>query len=825
VVAAAEGEREGATDVALMGAPLLGRTVELAELLRMLDEPESRLVSITGRSGVGKTRLALEVVRRLVVTDPRAAVAVPLATVHDPELLVHEIAHALGVVALPGGSLLEPVAQRIGPSRLVLVLDNLEHILGAASTVQDLLGRCPGLRILVTTQAPLRLRAERIVRLEPLRVPAPGVTDPARVAVEPAVELFCDRVGALDARFRLDDHNAADVAELCRELEGLPLAIELAAARAANLPVRDVLRRLADDRLNLLRGAYRGTPRRHHDLRSAIAWTCALLDDADRQLFERLSVIDGSFDVDDVEALSVGTNADPLDALSMFIDLHLVDPVIGSDPPRFVLPGSIRDFGTELSEDSSSRVKAEEIWLRWCAQRARDAALGIDSIDNAVWWDWLASAHEALLDALETCLAQGRAAESVDLLSALAPYWSSSGYFSTHAGLLDDALALAEREQLATAALAEVLAWSCSLLLDAGTGTDDQLSRARLCAGEALARSLGDDHALLHALRASLLDARLLGNQEAVLTRAEEGLDLARRGGDATWTARFEVWAGMLTHLAGDHESGLALGRAGLARARRVADERTVVVAFMFLAPLAHGVPAIVDELPPPDEVVALSRRTGETRILAVLLPMLAGIDVANGEVDSGLRRLAQGLELVRSLPSSPLTGYNLLTTVSVASAFGEPEAAARFHGMTRAMFPLLAARMAPAHVDRHHKTLDHLRTVLGSDEFEEQADKGSCVDWASGVDEALALCRFHDPVAPAPVRQPVPGRDNAGPLTDRQLDVVRLLAAGLSNKEIAQRLSVTPKTVMHHTTTIYRKLGVRGRGEATAWAIRTGLA
>jgi DNA-binding CsgD family transcriptional regulator/tetratricopeptide (TPR) repeat protein len=624
-------------------------------------------------------------------------------------------------------------------------------------------------------------------------------------------------------RFRLDEHNAADVAELCRELEGLPLAVELAAARAASMPAGEVVRRLADDnRMDLLRGAYRDAPRRHRDLRSAIAWTCALLDDADRQLFERLSVVGGSFDVDDVDALSVGTDADPLDALSMFVDLHLLDPVVGSAPPRFALPLSIRDFGTESSEDSNSRGKAEDTWLRWCAQRARDAAIGVDSTDNARWWAWLASAHEVLLDALETCLAQCRAAESVDLLSALAPYWSSSGYFSAHAGLLDEALAMAEREQLETAALAEVLVWSRSLSRDAGT--DDELPRERLRAGEALARSLGDEHALLHALWASLLDAHLLGDEAAALERVDEGLDLARRAGDATWTARFEVWGGMLIHLVADRERGVALGRAGLARARQVGDERTVVVAFMFLAPLAKDVPAVVEELPLPDEVVALSRRTGETRILAVLLPMLAGIDLASADLAGGLRRLAEGLELVRSLPSSPLTGYNLLTAVSVASALGQPEAAARFHGMTRAMFPLLATRMAPAHVERHDKTLDQLRTVLGPDEFEELADKGSRIDWESGVDEALALCRRDDAVGSIPVRQPVPGRVNAGSLTHRQLDVVRLLAAGLSNKEIAQQLSVAPKTVMHHTTTIYRKLGVRGRGEATARAIRAGL-
>jgi predicted ATPase/DNA-binding CsgD family transcriptional regulator len=793
-------------------SPLRGREEELTRIGALLADPNAPLVSITGRSGVGKTRLALEVASACGAT----VFVVDCARIRDPGLLIAEIATTLNVPLLPTVPVADTLAQRLRASDPVVILDGCEHLLDAAAALGELLDRLDAARFLVTSQAPLRLHAEHVVRLAPLPLPREEPTDRDELARQPAVALYCDRASAVDDRFTLNAENAGAITALVRELEGLPLAIELAAARAVSLPASEILSRLHEHRLDVLRAVRRDRPDRHHDLRAAIAWSYALLPPDAVVLLLRLSIVAGSFDSDDVEALSEdGFGA--LDALSSLVDLHFVDRVSGERGSVFVLVPSIREFAREQLEESGESDSVAKRWVGWLTRRARAAALAIDSAAEQPWRGWLDRAHVQLMTALETSIAAHRVDDALDIVTGLAPYWDNAGFLARHNELVDQAIEVATIEGRETIAFAEVLLWSARFGSRNRRGSARSIYADRLVQGEALARTVGDARVLLHAFAARMLIAPTTGDLANAMDAATEGLALARRHG-SRWTARFEVWTAMLAHQTGDDERALGLGRSGLARARRGRDRRTIVLAAMLLAPLARTHPAVADEVPSLESVLAMARTTGQTVIQAVLLPMLAVGAAATGDVPRAASWCREGLEVASGVPATLASGYGVIATIEIAAAASDLATAARFHGMVSGSWDILAANMPPEYVDAHDVVVRKLSDALGPDAFAIEATRGVAIEWRDGLDEVLAYLR-----GLAATSTPPAPSERRPRLSPRQLDVMRLLVEGDSNKEIAQRLSLTPKTVMHHTSDIYRKLKVRGRSEAVSWALRTG--
>ncbi|MGH8723123.1 MAG: ATP-binding protein, partial [Burkholderiales bacterium] len=280
--------------------PLVGRDRELDQIEDLLWRRDVRLVTLTGAGGVGKTRLAIEVARRIAQEDG-SVVFVPLAGIRAPELVLFSVGQALGVRGQEAGSYLAAVLRHIGQHEVLLVLDNFEHVAAATSVMSRLLAGCPGLTMLVTSRAPLHLGAEHVVEVPPLALPGGRNPSFTALARSEAVTLFVQRAAAAKTDFALTERNAPTIARLCARLDGLPLAIELAAARVRVLSPRAILARL-DHRLDLLTGGPRDAPGRHRTMRDAIGWSYDLLDEAERALFRRLAVFAGGITLEAAEA-------------------------------------------------------------------------------------------------------------------------------------------------------------------------------------------------------------------------------------------------------------------------------------------------------------------------------------------------------------------------------------------------------------------------------------------------------------------------------------------------------------------------------------------
>jgi predicted ATPase/DNA-binding CsgD family transcriptional regulator len=811
----------------VQSAPLIGREAELAAVMRLLADPSVRLVSLVGRGGVGKTRLALEVAWALDAGRPGSVHVVSLASVPAAGLVAAEIADQLQITVRPGMSAVDAIARLLQGAPTVLVLDNFEHLLAGAGVLTDLLDECDQLQLIVTSQAPLRLRPERVVRLSSLPVPVEGVADLREVAAQPAVALYCDRAKAASDQFGLEPANAAAVVALCRELEGLPLAIELAAARAASLPAAKILARLPGRRLDVLRARRHDSPPRHHDMRAAIGWTYNLLLAAERDLLRRLSIAGAAFEIEDAEALAATDSGDVLDALSSLVDVHLLTAISGDGYTRFELPPSVHDFASEQLKTSGDVAAVESGWLTWLAARARAAGSGITKNHPDEWWSWLEGAHDCLRIALQACLDAERARDALDLLTGLAPFWNARASHPAHSALLDNAITLAQAQGIRSGQLAEALLWSGLMGLRVLVQDRNAEYVDRLTRGEELARSIGDSQVILHALHCRIQASAMTREIKRAAQAVDEGLRRAQQLGLPGWITRFQLHAARFAYGAGDEERALGLSLSALATAKRGHDTRAILDAAVLLQLWIPQAPAATAALPPAAELLSMAEATRQAGIQSVLLPNFALQALATGDTVAAADWCAQGLDISGVDPSSIPAGYSLLAAGQIAAHSGDFALAATIYGRLQEARALLYATLDRAHISAQEAAIERVRAELGADAFEAAAAAGAGLDWMSAITKVKSYLRDvavrPDALPPQAAVTPVPPA--AQPLTRRQLDVVRLLAGGLTNKEIAGRLGMTPKTVMHHTVAIYQRLGVRGRSEAVAWAIRAGVA
>ncbi len=765
---------------------LIGRSAEIAAARAFLAEPAVPVLTLSGPGGVGKTRLALAVAQSLADEFTDGVRFVSLAPVRDPAHVPFTVARALGLPDVRGSDPLAHLATVLGGREMLLVLDNLEHLLPAAPWVAAFLHACPGVTALATSRERLRIGGEQEMPIQPLALPdraTPGSLDD--LGDNAAVGLFVARTCAIDPAFALTPENAAAVAEICRRLDGLPLAIELAAAHAKVLPPGALLARL-ERRLPLLIGGRRDAPARQRTMRDAIAWSHDLLPPDERVLFRRLAVFAGGCTLEAAEAVAGGTR-DTLDLVSPLVERSLLRRVDdGAGCPRFRMLETIREFARErlaASADEPETGRRHALWCLAFAERCdvRSAA----SDDTRLRLDRLEAERDNLRAALTWFLDHGEIEAALRLGTELQFLWTQRGPASEGRNWLERALADAAMRP-APPAIRGLAAQAASLL--AWMEGDFDAAAAHAASGLALAREAGAEVDRVWALNLLGMAATSLGRSEEAAARLDEALALYRR---------------------------LGAGRA-----------------FPVILTNRAVVADPVDARCYLDEALAHCRRSGaHATNLTIVLNELGRLACLDGNAAEAGDRFGESLRLswaavnLWSLPKA-LEG---LACVAVSAA--QPARAVRLLAAAAALRERTGAPVMVADRGYHEQIVARSRQRLAPAEFARAWDDGRTAPLDDVVVEALAVAE--ESASPAAPDDAASGAGHVGAdarrefsgLSVREREVLRLIAAGHSNAVIAEVLFISPRTASTHAAHILGKIGLATRSELIAFAHREGLA
>ncbi len=846
--------------------PLIGREQEIAATCALLRRPEVRLVTLTGTGGIGKTRLALQVATNLLREFANDICFISLAPISDPDLVIPTIAQAFDLKETAAQPLLDLLKAFLQDKHLLLLLDNFEQVVQAAPHLTDLLACCPDLKLLVTSRATLHIQGEHEFPVPPLALPdlrrLPEDTSLSQYA---AVMLFIQRAQATKPAFRLTTANARTIAEICVRLDGLPLAIELAAARIKLFPPHALLKRL-EHRLQVLTSGAQDVPVRQQTLRNTIQWSYDLLSSEEQRLFRRLSVFAGGCTLEAVEAVCItldGQAEEVLDGVASLLDKSLLQQIEQEDEePGLMLLETLREYGLECLVTSGEMETTRQAHAQYYLAFVEQAEPAFWGPQQAVWFERLEREHDNLRAALNWLLERAEVREHIEMAlrlgGALWWFWSRREYFSEGSTFLERALARSEGG--ATLVRAKALRAAGQLAAAHGdTARGESLCQESLL----LFRELGNQVELGRTFFQFGVIAHWRGDFAAARSRHEEGLAIAREAGDKRGMASLLHGLAVGTGRQGEYvrahalfeesftllsevrdKGGMAssrqrlaellfaqghlmrahlLAEEALARHREMGEKERIGETLSLLGQIAlqQGNAATARLLA--QESLAMGKEARDPTGLAWALHLLAQVEAHQGDEEAARALYEQGLETARMLGDKTLIATCLKELADVVAAAGESAWAARLWGAAEALREAMGTPLPPVYRTNYEHSVATARTHLGEQAF--------AASWAQGramtLEQVLAA---REPVTPTPAlagqpSPPVVARVTyPDGLTAREVEVLRLVAQGLRDTEVAEQLIISPRTVHAHLVSIYSKLGITSRNAATRYAIENKL-
>jgi non-specific serine/threonine protein kinase len=755
---------------------LFGRAAELDLLADRVISAPGRLLTITGTGGVGKTSLALAVARHVTADFEHGVWLADLSVVTTAGAVPQAIARAVGVREGHEVPVADALRTFLHGRRLLLLMDNCEHLIDAcAAAADELLDRCPGLRILATSREPLHVRGEVTYPLPPLPLPRATMgTDLGPLATCASVELFLDRARAVRPDFQLTVRNAGTVAEICSRLDGIPLALEMAASRVAGLPLDQIAERLRGS-FDLLISKGRAQPARHQTLRATLEWSHDLLAGAERAVFRRLGAFAGGWTMRAAEFVCAGEGVeagDVADVLASLVEKSLVvlDERDGEVRYRFLEP--VRAYAQGRLAAAGESEGARDRHRAFFVMYAERAGPEMHRAEQAAWMRRLDRDLDNLRRAVRTAHARSDAESVLRLAGALWWYLWVRGH------------------------LREGLQW-----LEPALAADNISERARIAGLGAAAMLLGS-----------------LGRSEEAVARAEAMLSLAPRVGDRAEMARAATLLAIESARRGEPERALPLFERALADGRAAKHPMLIANALVNLGQVRR----LVGELAPAEDLYrqgfAEFERLGDVWGIAYAANNLAYLLRQKGDPEQAARLSAQAVRLLTGLGDR----FYLISAVEdLARASADARrsrSAARLFSAAHALRLATGALLAPGGREEYERDLGRVRAALGESAFAKA--------WAEGEQHPLDV--LGEEAEPPPER---PALDAAaalggpgGLLTPRELEVVRLIGRGRSNRQIAEKLVITAGTAGVHVEHILRKLDLQSRHQVADWARARGL-
>jgi predicted ATPase/class 3 adenylate cyclase len=721
----------------LQSTPLVGREREIQEVCRRLRGEEMRLLTLTGPGGTGKTRLALQAAADLLEQFDGGVFFVSLAAVTDPELVPSTIAGSLGLKESAERSLEESLEAHLYEKELLLVLDNFEQVLEGAPFVGELLGGCPRLKVLATSRTPLMLYGEQDYPVPPLELPDPVQLPPLeRLTQYEAVRLFLERARAIEPGFSLMEENARAVAEICVRLDGLPLAIELAAARIKLLPSEAMLQKLSS-RLKLLTGGARDLPERQRTLRSTMEWSHALLEEGERTLFARLGVFSGGRTLEAIESVCDPEGDLPVDALdgvSSLLDKSLLKRQEGPEgEPRFVMLATIHEYASEKLQQSGEAQKFKKLHAAYFLGLAEEAEPEIVGPDQVSWMGRLEAEQDNFRTALSSSLETGDVETVLRIGGALWWFWSSRGHFSEGRGWLNAGLTGGEGTPVCVRAKALLVLGDLSL------GQSDYARAVEnLEASLGLYREIGDKRGEAH----SLFTLGWMSSERDEFERAagllEESLALSRAAGTSIDVSRALNGLAVLNLNRGDYVRASVLWDECLSLAREAGDIRSISVNENNLALAA----AMTGEYERAEtllrEAHEINLKIGDTDGIASNDNLFAVLALSRNDPERAEELSVEAIRILQERAQKSRVDDSLDILAAAAALRGEIRRAARIWGATAEFRE--ATGVIPGRDEREligpHKAAARARLDWAA--WNEEWERGSSMTLDQTVDYAL---------------------------------------------------------------------------------------